>query len=75
MECAYIDGCVICWPIMCTPSCLSGKVICKWSSVMSFHVEAVNSVSSHAPLQSYYIDRGGKEECVEIGALSSGISD
>ena len=42
---------------------------------MSFHVEAVNSVSSHAPLQSYYIDRGIKEECVEIGALSSGISD
>ena len=42
---------------------------------MSLHVEAVNSVSSHTPLQSYYIDRGIKEECVEIGALSSGISD
>ena len=45
MGCAYNDVCVICWPFMCTPSCSSGKVICKWSSVIVFHVEAVNSVS------------------------------
>ena len=64
---------------MCTPSCLSGKVVCKWNSVMimSFHVhvEAVNELICTTPVQSYYIDRGIKEECVEIDALSSGISD
>ena len=45
--------------------------------IMSFHVhvEAVNELICTTPVQSYYIDRGIKEECVEIDALSSGISD
>ena len=66
MECSYIDVCVICCPLMCTPSCLSCKVICKWGSIMSFHIG----------VHSYYRDSwGNKKECIEIGALSSRISD